>query len=137
MLTYPQRHTVSVKGVGDLGTFKHLPPTLTVKYTLLPDGAFRPYIGIGVNLTLIMDVDIAVPAAVSPTGSTLPLKLESSSFGAAGQAGFDFKFTDNWFGNVDVKYVQIRSDVKLTDGTKVSAVKVDPWLLGVGIGYRF
>ncbi|HZX27348.1 MAG TPA: OmpW family outer membrane protein, partial [Telluria sp.] len=38
--------------------------------------------------------------------------------------------------NVDVKKVQIRSDVAIS-GAKVSAVQVDPWLFGVGVGYRF
>lgn len=50
--------------------------------------------------------------------------------------GVDFALARNWFLNIDVKKVQIRADVKL--GTqKVSQVKVDPWLFGVGVGYRF
>lgn len=40
------------------------------------------------------------------------------------------------FLNFDVKKLQIRTDVKLA-GTTLSTVKVDPWLIGVGIGYRF
>lgn len=136
VLTYPQKHDVSVKGVATIGTFKHLPPTLTVKYNFLPDGAIRPYIGAGVNLTLIMNVDITVPAALSPTGSDLPVKLENHSVGAAVQAGVDFKISDHWYGNIDAKYVQIRSDV-LVGGAKISAVKVDPVLLGAGVAYRF
>jgi outer membrane protein len=132
LLTVPQKQTVSVKGVGDIGTFKHLPPTLTVKYGFLPDGIVRPYVGAGINLTLIMDVNLAVPGE-----TPLPLKLQSSSFGGALQAGVDVKLDQHWFGSLDVKYVQIRSDVKLTDGTKVSSVKVDPWLIGIGAGYRF
>jgi outer membrane protein len=35
-----------------------------------------------------------------------------------------------------VKKVRIRSDVFIS-GTKVSRVKVDPLMLGVGVGYRF
>jgi len=34
------------------------------------------------------------------------------------------------------KKVQIRTDVSL-DGAKFSTVKVDPLLIGMGIGYRF
>ena len=155
VLTVPQQHEVSVEGVGSLGSFKQLPPTLTAKYHLNPGGAFSPYIGAGVNLTLIMDVNLAVPAAVlangglaavahqvvSPTAHAaagdLPLKLDNHSLGGALQAGVDVQFADHWYGNLDVKYVQIRSDVKLADGTKVSAVKVDPLLVGVGVAYRF
>ena len=38
--------------------------------------------------------------------------------------------------NVDIKKVQLRSDV-LANGNVVSKVRVDPLLVGVGIGWRF
>jgi outer membrane protein len=38
--------------------------------------------------------------------------------------------------NVDVKKVQIRTDVKV-GGNKIGDLKIDPWLVGVGVGYRF
>ena len=38
--------------------------------------------------------------------------------------------------NVDVKKMQIRTDVS-SAGTRVGTFKVDPWLIGVGIGRRF
>ena len=74
-------------------------------------------------------VNLAVPGVG-------PLDLDSSSFGVAGQVGFDYKVADHWFVNADVKWVQLSSDVKF-DGTKISTVHLDPWLLGVGVGYRF
>jgi outer membrane protein len=37
---------------------------------------------------------------------------------------------------VDIKKVQIRTDVK-SAGTKVGEFKIDPVLLGVGVGWRF
>src|SRR5581483_2134425 len=66
VLTYPQSQTVTVEksalgGPAALGTFKHLPPVLTVKYGFLPEGDFRPYIGAGLNLTIISDVHLNVP----------------------------------------------------------------------------
>jgi outer membrane protein len=140
VLTVPQKHDVSVNAGGTkipLGTFKHLPPTLTAKYNFIPDGAFRPYVGVGINLTLLMNVDLAVPGA-GVEGSPLVLKLENHSIGAAAQVGADIKLADHWFANVDAKYVQIRSDVTAPAlGVRVTRVKVDPWLLGVGIAYRF
>ena len=132
ILTVPQQHTVTQANVGALGTFKELPPTLTAQYHFLPKAAVNPYLGVGLNLTLISDVNLAVPGA-----SPLPLKLSSSSVGVAGQAGVDIQVAPKWFLNLDVKYVQIKSDVKLANGTKVSAVQVNPMLYGVGIGYRF
>ena len=54
----------------------------------------------------------------------------------AGQIGFDYKIAQNVYFNFDVKKVEIRTDVK-SSGTKVGEFKIDPWLIGVGIGYRF
>ena len=71
-----------------------------------------------------------------------PIDIDRNSFGLAGQAGVDFKVADNWFVNLDAKYVKIEAkDVRITGGalagTKVTDLKIDPWLLSVGVGYRF
>ena len=125
VLTYPQKHEVTLDGA-NIGSFKHLPPTLTVQYHFLPEGVFRPYVGAGVNLTLISDVNL-----LDGAGS-----LDHYSIGYALQAGADIKIAKNLFLNFDVKKVQIQSDVK-AGGSKISAVQIDPWLYGVGIGWRF
>lgn len=125
ILTYPQKHDVALNGT-NIGSFKHLPPTLTAKYHFMPEAQMSPYVGAGVNYTRISDVNL-----LGGKGD-----LESSSIGFALQAGVDFKLDKNWSLNLDVKKVQIRSDV-LVGGAKISAVKVDPWLVGVGVGYRF
>jgi outer membrane protein len=67
-----------------------------------------------------------------PTG----LSLKHNSYGLALGAGVDIAVAKNVFLNFDVKKVQIRSDVML-NGDKISKVKVDPWLFGIGVGYRF
>lgn len=130
ILTIPQEHDVTLSGT-KIGTFKHLPPTLTAQYHFLPDGMINPYLGAGLNFTLISDVDIKVPGVGA-------LDLEKSSLGIAVQAGVDIKVADRWFLNLDVKYAKLGSDVKLAaNGAKVSAVQLDPMLIGVGVGYRF
>ena len=78
---------------------------------------------------LISKVDLNVPGVGA-------LDLESSSIGGAAQVGADVQLAPGFFLNVDAKKVMIGSDVT-AGGTKVSAVKVDPWLLSVGIGRRF
>ena len=114
-----------------IGTFKHLPPTLTVQYHFLPDGMVRPYVGAGVNYTRISSVALNVPGVGD-------LDLESSSLGGALQVGVDVKVADNLFVNLDVKKVWISSDVMLkSTGAKVSSVTLDPIAFSVGIGYRF
>ncbi|MFN8573763.1 MAG: OmpW family outer membrane protein [Gemmatimonadaceae bacterium] len=128
VLTYPQQHDVKLSGT-KIGTFKHLPPTLLLQYHFIPEGVFRPYVGAGVNLTLISSVALHVTGVGD-------LDLDKSSVGGAGQAGFDLKVAPGLFLNADVKKVMIGSDV-LVGGSKVSAVKVDPWLISFGIGKRF
>ncbi len=123
ILTYPQKHDVKLNGT-KIGTFKHLPPTLSLQYHFTPEAKFSPYVGAGINYTRISSEKLG------------GLKLENDSLGYALQAGFDYKIDKNWSINFDVKKVQIRADVTL-GGTKITEVKVDPLLVGVGIGYRF
>ena len=125
VLTYPQKHDVYLDGK-TIGTFKHLPPTLLAQYHFTPASQFSPYVGLGVNWTTFSKNQF-----LNGAGS-----LEHDSFGVAVQAGFDFKLDKNWSLNLDVKKVQIRSDVMIS-GAKVSKAKVDPVLFGVGVGYRF
>jgi len=130
ILTYPQKQTVR-SGATEIGTLKHLPPTLTLQYHLNGYGAFKPYVGAGVNYTHFSNVEFnpAVVAALQPS-------LSKDSFGFAVQAGLDYKLSDNMVLNLDVKKVQISTDVS-SFGAKAGTFKVDPLLVGVGIGWRF
>lgn len=125
ILTYPQKHSVTLDGQR-IGSFRHLPPTLTAQYHFAPEAAVRPYVGAGVNYTRISRVNLLDGAAT----------LEKDSWGLALQAGVDIRLDARWSLNVDVKKVNIRSDV-LLGGVKASEVRVDPVLIGVGVGYRF
>jgi outer membrane protein len=125
VLTYPQKHDVSTGGA-KIGSFKHLPPTLLLQYHFMPGATFAPYIGAGINYTRISSVRLAVPGA----------DLERSSFGLAVQLGGDIKLDRSWSVNLDVKYIQIRADLKAA-GTAIGEVKVDPMMYSVGVGYRF
>jgi outer membrane protein len=125
VLTYPQKHEVYLDGAG-IGTFKHLPPTLMAQYHFLPGAQFDPYVGLGVNYTHISSVHLLNGAG----------DLDSNSTGLAAQVGVDYKIDRHWSFNIDVKKVQIGSDVMIS-GAKVSHVNVDPLMIGVGVGYRF
>ena len=124
ILTYPQKHTLKAGG-NEIGTLKHLPPTLTAQYHFTDLGAFKPYLGAGVNYTRFSSVEL--PAGVD---------IDRNSYGLAVQAGFDYEVAKNVYVNVDVKKVQIRTDVS-AGGSKIGEFKVDPLLVGVGVGYRF
>lgn len=127
ILTYPQKHTVKLSGT-DIGSFKHLPPTLTLQYHFAPDSAFNPYVGAGVNYTAISDVHLLNGA----------VKLENDSWGGALQIGFDYKIGQNSYLNFDLKKVYIESDLKLSaGGTTIGKAKLDPLLIGIGWGFKF
>ncbi|MFO1340290.1 MAG: OmpW family outer membrane protein [Burkholderiaceae bacterium] len=129
ILTYPQKQDVK-SGSTKIGSFKHLPPTLTAQYHFTGMG-WRPYVGLGVNYTHLSDVnwDPAVQEALQPT-------LKKDSFGLAAQVGADFPLGGGWLLNVDVKKVQIGTEVS-SFGVKAGDFKVDPWLASIGFGKRF
>lgn len=131
VLTYPQKQDLSANGLGQIGTLKHLPPTLLAQYHFTNFGAFKPYVGAGVNYTRFSSVSFnpAVQAALNPS-------IKKNSFGGALQIGFDWALDKNWSVNFDVKKVFIETDVSAA-GTKVGTFKVNPVLVGVGLGYRF
>ena len=125
VLTVPQKHEVMLDGVS-IGSFRHLPPTLLAQYRFDPVGQFTPYLGAGVNYTRISSVHLLNGAG----------GLEHHSAGLALQAGVDLALDRHWSLNLDVKRINIRSDVTVS-GAVVSAVKVDPTLVSLGVGYRF
>lgn len=134
ILTVPQKHDVKVTGSAlggfKAGSFYLLPPTLTAQWHFNPDGDFRPYVGLGVTYSDYSSVDLRVPGVTK-------LKLDDDYFGPAVQLGFDYKLTKNLFLNLDVKKAHVRSDLEADGIGKVSRVKVDPLLIGVGLGWRF
>lgn len=129
ILTYPQKHDIRAGG-SKIGSLKHLPPTLTLQYHFT-GLSFRPYVGAGLNYTRFSSVefDPAVVTALDPS-------IDKNSFGLALQVGVDFPLGGGWMLNLDVKKVQIQTDV-FSGGAKAGSFKVDPLLVGVGIGKRF
>ncbi len=126
VLTYPQTFRATVSGA-DIGSFKALPPSFLAQYHFLPDGKFDPYLGVGLNVTLISGVSLA--------GNSLT--LSKTSTGVAAQVGGDFNIDKQWFLNVDAKYITMKADVKTMAGATVTKLTLDPILYSVGVGYRF
>jgi outer membrane protein len=125
VLTYPQKHDVALNGV-NIGSVKHLPPTLMFQYHFLPRQTFQPYVGIGVNYTRFSSVNLLNGAVT----------MEKDSFGLAGQIGADIKLGKSLYLNLDAKYVKIDADLSTAAG-HLANLKIDPWLVGVGLGWRF
>lgn len=139
----PFKHDINVEGLPEpAASVTHLPPTLSLQYYFLPGSAFRPYAGIGLNLTWFMDEDkkAGLAAADTALGVTTDIKVDSTSFGLAAQLGFDYAINDQWFLNVDLRYIDISTDATLiVNGADFTTAKVDvdPLVYGINIGYRF
>lgn len=87
----------------------------------------KPYVGAGVNYTMFFGEDAK---------DVDSLELENS-FGWGLQAGVDIHLRDNWFLNVDVKKLWLDTEAKVNGGAITTDVAIDPWIVGVGLGYRF
>ncbi|MBI5318587.1 OmpW family outer membrane protein [Bradyrhizobium sp.] len=120
-----------------------LPPTLTLQYHFTGLGAFKPYVGAGVNYTVFFSQSAAnaptfVPGAAGVLATT-NLNV-SNAFGAAVQFGFDYMLDRHWGLNVDVKKLWLRPDYTavVNGGIPVSGrANIDPWLVGGGLTYKF
>ena len=125
ILTVPQKHDLSSSVLGGrIGSLKHLPPSLLLQYHVDAPG-FKPYVGVGVNYTRFSNVNL--PAGVD---------IDRNSWGGALQVGVDIPLSKNLYLNFDVKKVYIKTDV-FAGGAKAGTFKVDPVLVGVGLGWRF
>lgn len=127
------KHGVDVKNstAGDLnlGTVRALPPVLTLQYHFMPDQKISPYIGAGINYTIMYGAS---------TGASVNDVKYSNEFGYAFQAGVDYEINDKWSLNFDVKKVFVDTDI-VANGGNVNAkdTNLDPWIFGVGFGYTF
>ena len=143
----PFKHDINVNsnslGLDQLATVKHLPPTITANYYFSPQSAaFQPYAGIGVNYTIFFDEEFN-EANESLGFSDLDL---DESFGLSAQIGFDYTFSDNWFFNGSVRYIDLSTDATFTlnnAGLNVDnasgevTVDIDPWVTTLSLGYTF
>lgn len=101
ILTAPQKHALN-SGDTAIATLRHLPPTLTAQYHVTGLGAFKLYVGAGLNDSRFSQVDW------KPAVAGLDPSIDRNSWGLAVQAGLD------------------------DDPGHGLSLNLDPWLLGVG-----
>jgi outer membrane protein len=129
LLAIPFEHEVKdTKSGAEIATFKHLPPTFTAKYLFTPNAAFSPYVGLGLNYTLVYDETIILAGA----------KLKGDdSFGLAATVGFEYRLPNSpWGVTADLRYVKIESDLTL-DGADIGTLTVDPMVFGLSAAYHY
>ncbi|MEI9402060.1 OmpW family protein [Mesorhizobium sp. Cs1330R2N1] len=119
----------TIGGLAKIGKTWVLPPTLTLQYHFTDSGAFKPYIGAGVNYSIFYNQD---------TGSADALHVKNA-FGGAVQVGFDYALDQHWGVNFDVKklFLEPKFDAVVGGANVTGKAKLNPWLIGTGVSYRF
>jgi outer membrane protein len=85
-------------------------------------------LGAGLNYTLFYNNGLHA-------GDT-PVSIKNSSIGPALQAGIDVQVARNLFVNADIKKIWMRTSAS-ADGASLGSLKIDPLIVGVGVGMRF
>ena len=127
VLTYPQSIQIDA-GANKLGTIKALPPSLVLQYHFTEFGAFKPYVGAGINYTIFSSRNNLGGGAYS---------VDNSSVGAVGQVGMDYMFDKNWGLNMDVKYATMATNVTTAACVNAGKLTLNPWMPAVGVTYKF
>ena len=89
----------------------------------------RPLLGLGVNYTTFFSEG----TTGALTGSDLEL---GDSWGLAAHAGLDFDVGKRGAIRVDVRWMDIESDVKV-DGVKLGTANIDPLVYGAAYVLKF
>jgi outer membrane protein len=127
----PFQHDINVVGVGQVGSTKHLPPTVSLQYHF-GTGKVKPFVGVGLNYTKFFSTKSEGAIA----GTDLEL---SDSWGLAGHIGIDFQVSEKAAIRIDYRKIDIDTDVKLNGanlGTN-NTVNIDPSVYGIAYVFQF
>ncbi len=124
--------TGTLAGAGTLGKVKYGPAVLSVRRHLWEDGPVRPYIGAGINYTLVLE---------SRDGFVSNLDVKNG-FGPVLQVGFEVPIDQRWSFFVDAKKIWLKATATGTlpalGGAPAHAkVRLDPLVVTAGVSYRF
>lgn len=120
----PFKHDIQA-GTAEIGSTRHLPPTVTVQWYPKVSDKIHPYVGAGVNHTFFFEDDT----------SAGELNLSSSTSWAV-EAGMDIDLTNKLVLNLAVWKIDINTDVTL-GGAPAGELELDPLAGMVAIGYKF
>ena len=130
VLTWPQQVNITAGGA-NVGKVTALPPSLLAQYHFTDLGAFKPYVGVGINYTIF-------GSRQNFYGGGAGLQIEPSSVGFVGQIGMDYMLGKNWGLNVDVKYATMATNVQAVNGgANLGKLTLNPWMPAVGVTYKF
>ena len=114
-----------------------VPATLTLKYHFGKDGGIRPYVGAGPSYFIFIDEK---PGATTRSLGATRQKM-GDKVGAALQAGIDIPVNDHGLAlSFDAKRYFLRPTATWYAGTTEvikTRHRLDPWVIGAGVAFRF
>lgn len=129
LASWPFEHDINIEGLGQVGSTKHLPPTVSLQYHFNGNNKVAPFVGAGVNYTKFFSESTRGALA----GSDLSLR---GSWGLALHAGLDFKVNEKSAIRVDARWIDIDTRVRL-DGTDLGTANIDPLVYGAAYVLKF
>ncbi len=108
-----------------LGSLELLPLTATVQWRPVRRGSVRPYLGAGGTFTMAWE-----------KSGVLDTMSVASRLDPALQAGLDVALGGSAFLNFDLRWNWYSADIR-SGGSTFAKVKIDPTVLGIGVGFRF
>jgi outer membrane protein len=133
------KHEIDGKGtianLGEIADTWIFPPALTLQYHFTGLGAWKPYVGAGVQYIDFFDTGTG-QNRLGATKVTI-----DDAFGFTLQAGLDISIGNGWSFNADVKKTWLDTEVTWHNTALgvnvVGDADLDPWIFSVGLGYRF
>ncbi|MFO7478668.1 MAG: OmpW family outer membrane protein [Methyloceanibacter sp.] len=135
------KHQIDAKGtiapLGEIADTWIFPPALTLQYHFTGMGAWKPYLGAGVQYINFFDTGTGANRLGASKVSI------DDAFGFTLQAGLDLAIGNGWYLNADVKKTWLDTEVTwhntaMFEGANVVGdADLDPWIFSVGLGYRF
>ncbi|WP_238373189.1 OmpW/AlkL family protein [Heliomarina baculiformis] len=120
----PFEHSISLGGA-EIGSTKHLPPTVSLVYHVPTRGKVTPFFGVGLNYTTFFEETTALG----------DLELDDS-FGLAATIGADWQISEHGSLRLNVRYMDIETDATL-NGAPIGTAEIDPVSVGVSYVHRF
>jgi outer membrane protein len=118
--------------MGPLGKAKIAPMVLSATYSFGDFNGFKPYVGAGINYTMVM----------STTDAIVTSTKVNSAWGSALELGLDWSIDRHWSLFVDARKVYVKTTgsgiVPALGGLPAQAeVALNPAIVTAGVGYRF
>ncbi|EWS65875.1 Outer membrane protein W precursor [Hydrogenophaga sp. T4] len=124
--------TGTLAGTGTLGKVQYGPAVLSMTYNLLTSGPIRPYVGAGVNYTIVFK---------SKDGFISNLDVKNA-FGAVAQVGVEIPLEDDWSISLDARKIFLKTKASgsllAMGGAAANAnVRLNPLVVFASVNKRF